>query len=462
MRSSKVALQPLRRRRNAPSRCPRRLQWLALAICACFLLQLLRVLTFSRAQTALSVEHAALERSPKQASSQLLTSSAPPPALERSPKQASSQLSTSSAPPSPQLNVLMILIDDLRPALGCYGDALAISPHIDALANESVRFDAAYASVATCSPSRTSLLTGLRPDTHRVYDLETHFRDSAPRSTTTLPQLFRNAGYLALSYGKVFHENLDDARSWSPQAEFDDGEARRGTNATYGRDWWYMEYDSEAHATPYKGHRFGLAWERSRRRDELHVDHAIASRATRTLRRLATRARAAAAQQQGGGGAEEDEERQRPFFLAVGFVRPHLPFSAPEAAWRRHEAPATVQTAANTTAEVVTRFVVPPLEPPKGVSEQSRRALGKWGELRAYSEVPPKPPLHPPEKARRAIHGYYAGVTWVDEQVLLPLPSGASAPPFRCLYPSVSTSRWGACWPRRAPSGACGSARSSR
>ena len=132
------------------------------------------------------------------------------------------------------LNVLMILIDDLRPALGCYGDRLAVTPHIDALANQSVRFDAAYASVPTCSPSRTSLLTGLRPDTHGVHDLVTHFRTTVP-DATTLPEAFKRAGYLALSYGKVFHEHLDDAASWSSQADFDDGEVWRGTERAYGR-----------------------------------------------------------------------------------------------------------------------------------------------------------------------------------------------------------------------------------
>ena len=125
----------------------------------------------------------------------------------------------------------MILIDDLRPALGCYGDLLAVTPHIDALANQSVRFDAAYASVPTCSPSRTSLLTGLRPDTHGVHDLVTHFRSTVP-DVTTLPQAFKRAGYLALSYGKVFHEDLDDGASWSSQADFDDGEVTRTRNRT--------------------------------------------------------------------------------------------------------------------------------------------------------------------------------------------------------------------------------------
>ena len=125
----------------------------------------------------------------------------------------------------------MILIDDLRPALGCYGDLLAVTPHIDALANQSVRFDAAYTSVPTCSPSRTSLLTSLRPDTHGVHDLVTHFRSTVP-DVTTLPQAFKRAGYLALSYGKVFHEDLDDGASWSSQADFDDGEVTRTRNRT--------------------------------------------------------------------------------------------------------------------------------------------------------------------------------------------------------------------------------------
>ena len=164
-----------------------------------------------------------------------------------------------SSPAASPLNVLMILIDDLRPALGCYGDRLAVTPHMDALANQSVRFDAAYASVATCSPSRTSLLTGLRPDTHGVHDLVTHFRTTVP-DATTLPQAFKRAGYLALSYGKVFHEDLDDAASWSSQADFDDGEVWRGTERVYGHDWWYMEHDSMVKVPSWWCHHRLLVW----------------------------------------------------------------------------------------------------------------------------------------------------------------------------------------------------------
>lgn len=132
---------------------------------------------------------------------------------------SSSTLHHNSPPhliPDPSLSILLLLLDDLRPSLGAYGDPRAITPHIDSLAKQSTRFSRAYASVPTCSPSRTSLLTGMRPDSHRVYDLQTHFRREVSE-VTTLPQLFRKNGYLSLSFGKIFHEELDDKASWSSQ-----------------------------------------------------------------------------------------------------------------------------------------------------------------------------------------------------------------------------------------------------
>ena len=126
-------------------------------------------------------------------------------------------------------------------------------------------------------------------------------------------------------------------------------------------------YDSAEHARPWQGHKFGLAWERAARPEECTVDHAIASRAGRALQRLAARPAAAAA--------------ARPFFLVAGFVRPHLPFSAPDWAWKR--------------TGPTSRFVVPIEAPPVGASEQSRLSLARWGELRAYSGVPPHLPHLP-------------------------------------------------------------------
>ena len=129
-------------------------------------------------------------------------------------------------------DVLLVIVDDLRPDLGAFGNKNAQTPHIDALAASAVTFTAAFAAVANCAPSRASFLTGLRPDATGVLDLKTHVRDVDPL-VVTLPQRFRRAGYLAVSYGKVFHQDLDDAASWSPQAEADN-ETWAGCAATRG------------------------------------------------------------------------------------------------------------------------------------------------------------------------------------------------------------------------------------
>src|SRR5688572_21768893 len=111
-------------------------------------------------------------------------------------------------------NVLFIAVDDLRPQLGCYGDPLAKTPNLDALAARGLLFNRAYCQQAVCSPSRTSLLTGRRPDTTRIYNLEDHFRDTIP-DVVTLPQHFKENGYHAQAFGKIYHGALDDPKSWS-------------------------------------------------------------------------------------------------------------------------------------------------------------------------------------------------------------------------------------------------------
>ncbi len=114
-------------------------------------------------------------------------------------------------------NVLFISIDDLRPALGCYGDPTALTPNIDQLAKRSILFNRAYCQQAVCCPSRLSLLTGLRPDTIKVWDLATHFREAKPQAIT-LPQHFKNHGYHTRSIGKIFHgggKPSKDPPSWS-------------------------------------------------------------------------------------------------------------------------------------------------------------------------------------------------------------------------------------------------------
>ena len=117
-----------------------------------------------------------------------------------------------AAPGKP--NILFIAVDDLRPELGCYGRGYIKSPNIDRLARRGMTFTRAYCQQAVCSPSRSSLLTGTRPDTTKVWDLVTHFRTAIP-DVVTLGQHFKNNGYFVQGMGKIYHGGYDDKPTWS-------------------------------------------------------------------------------------------------------------------------------------------------------------------------------------------------------------------------------------------------------
>lgn len=275
-----------------------------------------------------------------------------------------------------RLNVLFIAVDDWRPSGGAYGDATTKTPSIDRLASRGVTFRRAYCQQAVCSPSRTSLLTGRRPDTTRVYDLETHFRDTIP-DVITLPQHFKASGYHVEGMGKIFHGGLDDPASWSVP------------------HWTAKE--------PHYGPE-GQALMEQRRRDA-RAKGAVTKKAMQRLRAFPTEApEVADVALNDGAVASHAVERlaaikDRPFFLAVGFSRPHLPFVAPKKYWDLYDR-ATLPLAPNPF-------------PPKGAPAFAGTT---WGELRVYDGIPAKGPLSV-EQARELIHGYRAATSYMDAQV---------------------------------------------
>ncbi len=272
-------------------------------------------------------------------------------------------------------NVLFIAVDDLRPDLGCYGHPLAKSPNIDGLAKQSLQFNRAYCQFALCNPSRSSLLTGRRPETLKVLDLETFVRKSNP-GIVTLPQLFKQNGYRSLSYGKIFHTtngNHDDPESWSDRpgkSPGDDAPVAAKTKPAKKKIKTNPDPDGadRANDMPYGAPAV---------EDNKLVDGQIADRAVVALR----------------------AEKDKPFFIGVGFHRPHMPFVAPKKYWDLYD-PKDIKLAPN-----------PYL--PKGAPEF---ASNDASEVRRYKDVPKTGPLSD-ELSRNLIHSYLASVSYMDAQV---------------------------------------------
>lgn len=280
-------------------------------------------------------------------------------------------------------NVLLITIDDLRPQLGCYGDRYARTPNIDRLAARGTVFERAYCQQALCGPSRSSFLTGLRPETLGIYDIETHFRSKVP-DVVTLPQYFKNHGYYTRGFQKVFHlagfdpeiGNLNDPPSWSEELYLP-RKPHYGPEGQRVLDEAYARIRAAGGKPGYTNLPRSFAVEAPEVGDEDLADGDVAREALATLRRV----------------------KDRPFFLAVGFYKPHLPFVAPKRYWDLYDERA-LELPRNQ-------------HPPDGTPEW---VVPGWNELGSYVGMPKHGPM-PPELGRRLLHGYLASISYVDALV---------------------------------------------
>jgi iduronate 2-sulfatase len=260
----------------------------------------------------------------------------------------------------PKYNVILIASDDLRPALGCYGNKIVRTPNIDRLASSGVRFDRAYAQYPLCNPSRSSLLTGRYPTQTGVMDNEIYFRALHPEFIS-LPQYFKANGYATLRSGKIFHGGIDDTEAWT-----EGGEPRNFTGA--------KRPPSNADSAERIAHSDRIVMLEGD--GENSEDYRTATRAIEFL----------------------ESYKDKPFFLAIGSAKPHSPPSAPRKFFDLYD-PEKIPLPAD--------FSVRPSAPP-GFPEISvaRRNTDLFIGRDAS-----------PAAAREMIRAYYASVSFMDEQV---------------------------------------------
>ena len=272
--------------------------------------------------------------------------------------------------------------------MGTYGDTMAKSPNIDKLAASGIRFDMAYANQAVCAPSRYNLMLGSRSTSTGIYDFGRKFREVFPKAIT-LPQVFKNAGYHTESMGKVYHighGNTNDEASWSiphfkekvieyivPEST---GRQLTREEAFFENTRMYIKDTPDNGELPR-----GAAWESPDVLDDAYADGRVANHAIDRLRNLS-------------------EYEKKPFFMAVGFARPHLPFSVPKKYWDMYDPK---------------KLSMPKFEGyPKAAPEF---AVKRGGEINQFKPIPQGPGLYEDSLKRQLIHGYYASVSYMDAQL---------------------------------------------
>lgn len=260
--------------------------------------------------------------------------------------------------PTKKMNVLFIAVDDLKPILGCYGDTTVISPNIDKLASQGTIFTNNHTQQAVCAPSRASLLTGWRPDRTQVWDLKTLIRDRNP-NVVTMPQYFKENGYQTAARGKIFDlrsvDKKHDEISWTYPYKYPEGNRWIGTKE---------KLITQSIDLP----------------DDKFLDGSIANQSIELLEKMA--------------------KKDKPFFLAVGFKKPHLPFVAPKKCWDLYDRNQFHLAEFRDHAKNAPEFAFQP----------------GW-ELRGGYDHVPKTGLIPDDMQRELIHGYYACVSHTDDQI---------------------------------------------
>ena len=291
-----------------------------------------------------------------------------------------------------RLNVLFVSVDDMRPAIGCYGNPDIKTPYFDAFAKTGTTFLKAYCQSAVCAPSRASVMTGLRPDSTRVWDLRGKFRENLP-DVVTMPQYFHKHGFYTVSMGKIFHNHMPDRVSFDepdlrpekymtpelidrePESFYHDDELNRELAEVRERR---LKKNPKRYAN---GWAYGVATESFEGPDDQFYDGAQTNLAIDTMKRL--------------------KERDEPFFLALGYYRPHLPFVAPKKYWDLYD-----------------RDTLPLANNPFLPKNSPVMAMNSMYELRGCYDL--EFVKHPAEfqlaeaEARRLKHGYYASVSYVD------------------------------------------------
>ncbi|MCK5775931.1 MAG: sulfatase-like hydrolase/transferase, partial [Bacteroidales bacterium] len=301
-------------------------------------------------------------------------------------------------------NILFIAIDDMKPILGAYGDDFAISPNIDKLAEEGVVFNNNHCQYAVCGPSRASLLSGQRPDQTKILDLKTLIRDKKP-NVTTLPQYFKENGYNTYGIGKIYDprtvDKKHDEKSWTKYVLMDDLKFAEGYNAPeFG---YYQSPEilakiaelrkeaqekglTKGQVNKYILKRYKIAWEKADVPDDAYQDGAIVNGGIELLKKAS--------------------KQDKPFFLAVGFKRPHLPFNAPTKYWDMYDESKVPLSLNQEKSEDGFDLAYQP-----SWELSSYKVPGyDYKEIDGVIRIPEK-------QQRQLIHGYYAATSYVDAQV---------------------------------------------